>query len=194
MEVSAAAVGVSSGPTTRPCSATCMGSHTEWADAAKRGVSDVTVSGVCRVHRAESCGSSGRGPRPRPRFAEPATALGVQPRAPAPPRVGKCGCGWEIGKFRHGSVGRTSWAGQPGMAMLLLAGGEADAAAASIERSLDQLTWNGSLGRACCRHRCVRARSARSRWARGRRRDRRDREELQGPALQAVQEDRASSI
>lgn len=159
-EVSAAAVGGELGAYTTGavfCNviSTCRdladyGRATEWADAAKRWCERQAITGfpgVCRVHRAEVMRLVGAWGE-----AEAEVRLACDELSEFSP-VHAGAAFHELGEVRL-RVGDLEGAGeafrrahelgedpQPGMAMLLLAGDKTDAAAASIRRSLDELTW-----------------------------------------------------
>lgn len=160
-EVSAAAVGGELGAYTTGavfCNviSTCRdladyGRATEWADAAKRWCERQAITGfpgVCRVHRAEVMrlvGAWGEAEAEVRRACDELSEF-------SPVHAGAAF--HELGEVRL-RIGDLEGAGeafrrahelgedpQPGMAMLLLAGGKTEAAAASIRRSLDELTWD----------------------------------------------------
>lgn len=160
-EVSAAAVGGELGAYTTGavfCNVIGMcrdladyGRATEWADAAKRWCERQAITGfpgVCRVHRAEVMrlvGAWGEAEAEVRRACDELSEF-------SPVHAGAAF--HELGEVRL-RMGDLDGAGeafrrahelgedpQPGKAMLLLADGKADAAAASIRRSLDELTWD----------------------------------------------------
>jgi class 3 adenylate cyclase len=159
-EVSAAAVGGELGAYTTGavfCNVigTCRnladyGRATEWADAAKRWCERQAITGfpgVCRVHRAEVMrlvGAWGEAEAEVRRacdelleFSPVHAGAAFHELGEVRLRMGDLEGAGEAFRRAH-ELGQDP---QPGMAMLLLAGGKADAAAASIRRSLDELTW-----------------------------------------------------
>jgi class 3 adenylate cyclase len=159
-EVSAAAVGGELGAYTTGavfCNviSTCRdladyGRATEWADAAKRWCERQAITGfpgVCRVHRAEVMRLVGAWVEAEAEVRRACDELFEF----SPLHAGAAF--HELGEVRL-RMGDLEGAGeafrrahelgedpQPGMAMLLLAEGKAEAAAASIRRSLDELSW-----------------------------------------------------
>ncbi len=159
-EVSAAAVGGELGAYTTGavfCNviSTCRdladyGRATEWADAAKRWCERQAITGfpgVCRVHRAEVMRLVGSWAEAEAEVRRACDELSEF----SPVHAGAAF--HELGEVRL-RMGDLEGAGeafrrahelgedpQPGMTMLLLAEGKTDAAAASIRRSLDELTW-----------------------------------------------------
>ena len=159
-EVSAAAVGGELGAYTTGavfCNVIGMcrdladyGRATEWADAAKRWCERQAITGfpgVCRVHRAEVMrlvGAWGEAEAEVRRacdelseFSPVHAGAAFHELGEVRLRMGDLDGAGEAFRRAH-ELGQDP---QPGMTMLLLAEGKTDAAAASIRRSLDELTW-----------------------------------------------------
>ena len=160
-EVSAAAVGGELGRYTTGavfCNVISMsrdladyGRASEWADAAKRWCERQSITGfpgICRVHRAEVLRLVGAWPEAESEFRRASEELYEFSPADAGAAFHELG---EV-RLRVGDLGAAEEAfatarelgvdPQPGAAMLLLAEGKVDAAAASIRRSLDEIDWN----------------------------------------------------
>jgi class 3 adenylate cyclase/tetratricopeptide (TPR) repeat protein len=123
----------------------------EWADVAKRWCErqDITgFPGICRVHRAEFMRLTGAWADARAEVERAVDELRDFHPAVAAAAFHELG---EV-RLRTGDLDGAAEAfdqarslgeeAQPGRAMLLLARGDADAAAASIRGSLEELSWN----------------------------------------------------
>jgi class 3 adenylate cyclase len=159
-EVSAAAVGGELGPYTTGavfCNVISMcrdladyARASEWGDAAKRWCERQAITGfpgVCRVHRAEVMRLVGSWAEAETEVRRACDELVDFHPAIAGEAFHELGelrlrmgdlTGADDAFIRSRELGQDP---QPGQALLLLAGGKADAAAASIRRSLEDLTW-----------------------------------------------------
>jgi class 3 adenylate cyclase len=114
----------------------------EWAEVSKRWCERQDISGfpgICRVHRAEFMRLTGAWADAASEAEKASDELQRFHPAMAGEAFHELG---EI-RLRMGDLdGAEDAFGQPGKALLLLARGRTDAAAASIKGSLEELTWN----------------------------------------------------